>query len=382
ENRKEKDEIEWKAEWISWNDKLNPSQQYQWKLLLKNVKNNKTFQGEFLASMYDASLDRIVSDHWDTNASKINNYTYVSFSDPQKRSIAHRNSIYNSRSYFSNELYWNRWNYYNYDFNNEFYYNQAFDVISYELISNKKKYFDIEVRDAVTGKVISNALVYNFKTDEENSTNEDGFASLLGKKAILLGVVALGYEEIRLEVNKPTTIVHLQPSTKESSLWKVDFNKTRNTWYNIYYQFKNDFSDASKSVQDEVQFMETVIKKDNEVNLILVEDSIDDDSLDEIVVNSYRTISKSKRNVAASTVSSKTIEGRPNATVVETLQGQVPGLNVSTGTGQPNDSTYIAFTNTTSSTIYGMIKGEQNHETISLRKNLSETAFFYPHLVF
>lgn len=327
ENRKEKDEIEWKAEWISWNDKLNPSQQYQWKLLLKNAKNNKTFQGEFLASMYDASLDRIVSDHWDTNASKINNYTYVSFSDPQKRSIAHRNSIYNSRSYFSNELYWNRWNYYNYDFNNEFYYNQAFDVISYELISNKKKYFDIEVRDAVTGKVISNALVYNFKTDDENSTNEDGFASLLGKKAILLGVVALGYEEVRLEVNKPTTIVHLQPSTKETSHWKADYDKVYRTWYKI--------ANSSKSYQDEVVFREAVIKYDS---------SEKESAMKGASVHSE----DNKIYVAVSSVS------------LQTLQGQVAGLNIS-----PQETLQ-----------------QISHNVISLRKNLSETAFFFPHLVF
>lgn len=344
EPKHKEEPFQWKAEWISWNDKLNPAQKYQWKLLLKNAKTNQAFQGEFLASMYDASLDRIVSDHWNTNASKINNYTYVSFSDPQKRSIAHRNSIYNSRSYFSNELYWNRWNYYNYDFNNQSYYQNAFDEVSYDLISNKKKYFDIEVRDAVTGKVISNALVYNFKTDDENSTNEDGFASLLGKKSIVIGVAALGYEEARLEVNKPTTTVHLQPSTKETSQWKVDFNKTRNTWYNIYYQYKNDFSDASKSVQDEVQFTESVIKKDSEVNLILVEDSIDDNALEEVVVSGYAN----KASLATTSVS------------LQTLQGQVAGLNIS-----PQETIQ-----------------QISHNVISLRKNLSETAFFYPHLVF
>src|SRR5690606_5315148 len=290
-NRKEKDEIEWKAEWISWNDKLNPSQQYQWKLLLKNAKNNKTVQGEFLASMYDASLDRIVSDYWNSNTSTINNYIYVNFSTPRTYKEIERNRLYTPYNDYYNDLYWNHWNYYNYSFNTNNYYDAYYYDIPEGVRLEKQTYFDIEVRDAVTGKVISNALVYNFKTDDENSTNEDGFASLLGKKSIVIGVAALGYKEARLEVNKPTTIVHLQPSKKETSLWKVDFNKTRNTWYNIYYQFKNDFSDASKSVQDEVQFMETVIKKDNEVNLILVEDSIDDYSLDEIVVNSYRTIS-------------------------------------------------------------------------------------------
>src|SRR5690606_17574877 len=39
----------------------------------------------------------------------------------------------------------------------------------------------------------------------------------------------------------------------------------------------------------------------------------------------------------------KTIEGRPNASFIQTLQGQVPGLNIATGSGQPgaNNTTVI-----------------------------------------
>ena len=31
------------------------------------------------------------------------------------------------------------------------------------------------------------------------------------------------------------------------------------------------------------------------------------------------------------------IEGRPNANFIQTLQGQVPGLNITTGSGQPGE---------------------------------------------
>lgn len=57
-----------------------------------------------------------------------------------------------------------------------------------------------------------------------------------------------------------------------------------------------------------------------------------------VVIDAYRTTSKPKSNVAASTITSETIEGRPNASFVQTLQGQVPGLNISTGSGQPGSS--------------------------------------------
>jgi len=77
------------------------------------------------------------------------------------------------------------------------------------------------------------------------------------------------------------------------------------------------------------------------LNVTLVED--DSYLIDEIIVDAYRTTSKEQSAVAASTVTSKTIEGRPNASFIQTLQGQVPGLNIATGSGQPgaNNTTVI-----------------------------------------
>src|SRR5690606_39301157 len=134
------------------------------------------------------------------------------------------------------------------------------------------------------------------------------------------------------------------------------------------------------------------------------------------------------------TVTSKTIQGRPNASVIQTLQGQVPGLNISTGSGEPgSDGTTVILRGLGSMTdcynkplvildgvpvseaqlsllqsdiydvtvlkdteaieIYGnrgangvivitTNKAQQaaEHLEIPLRKNLNETAFFYPHL--
>src|SRR5690606_41702356 len=97
--------------------------QYQWKLLLKNAETNKAFQGEFLASMYDASLDLLI-DEWDrdeqswiTNSQKLNDYTYVSFSSPEKKDMIQHNYLYGSNFGTSNiHFYWNTWNYFGYDF--------------------------------------------------------------------------------------------------------------------------------------------------------------------------------------------------------------------------------------------------------------------------
>ena len=59
------------------------------------------------------------------------------------------------------------------------------------------------------------------------------------------------------------------------------------------------------------------------------------DESEGIIVDSYRTVSKATSTAAVSTVTSKTIEGRPNASFIQTLQGQVPGLNIAAGSGQP-----------------------------------------------
>lgn len=56
--------------------------------------------------------------------------------------------------------------------------------------------------------------------------------------------------------------------------------------------------------------------------------------LDYYYPNAYRS-SKNEVTRAPSSITSKTIEGRPNASVIQTLQGQVPGLNIQTGAGQP-----------------------------------------------
>ena len=63
-------------------------------------------------------------------------------------------------------------------------------------------------------------------------------------------------------------------------------------------------------------------------------------ALEEVVIEAYRTSTKETSNIAVTTVTATTIEARPNASFAQTLQGQVAGLNITTGNGQPGgDST-------------------------------------------
>ncbi|NNE27866.1 MAG: SusC/RagA family TonB-linked outer membrane protein [Saprospiraceae bacterium] len=63
--------------------------------------------------------------------------------------------------------------------------------------------------------------------------------------------------------------------------------------------------------------------------------------IDEVVVVGYKTQSKPRSNVSTQLVSANTIESRPNASVVQTLQGQVAGLNITTSSGQPGANSTI-----------------------------------------
>ncbi len=75
-----------------------------------------------------------------------------------------------------------------------------------------------------------------------------------------------------------------------------------------------------------------VVGASNTINVQMEEDA---ETLDEVVVQGYRTATKETSSIASSTVSSETIVNRPNASVVQTLSGQVAGLNITAASGQP-----------------------------------------------
>jgi TonB-linked SusC/RagA family outer membrane protein len=66
-----------------------------------------------------------------------------------------------------------------------------------------------------------------------------------------------------------------------------------------------------------------------------------DNILAEVVVQAFRTATKETSNIASTTVTASTIESRPNASFAQTLQGQVAGLNITTGNGQPGGNSTI-----------------------------------------
>ena len=87
-----------------------------------------------------------------------------------------------------------------------------------------------------------------------------------------------------------------------------------------------------------------VVGGQNRVNVQLEDDNT---VLENVIVEGYNvTKTKAKSNVASVTVSAQTIEGRPNASFIQTLQAQVAGLNITSGTGQPGGNSQVIIRGT------------------------------------
>ncbi|WP_157759857.1 SusC/RagA family TonB-linked outer membrane protein [Chryseobacterium piperi] len=57
--------------------------------------------------------------------------------------------------------------------------------------------------------------------------------------------------------------------------------------------------------------------------------------IEEVVVQGYRTVTKKTAVTSTASISSETIENRPNANVMNVVQGQLAGVNITASSGQP-----------------------------------------------
>ncbi|WP_299889830.1 SusC/RagA family TonB-linked outer membrane protein [uncultured Lacinutrix sp.] len=85
----------------------------------------------------------------------------------------------------------------------------------------------------------------------------------------------------------------------------------------------------------------TIEKTVGSANNISFAMAIDATAIDEVVIEAFRTSTKETSNIASTTITASTIEARPNASFVQTLQGQVAGLNITTSSGQPGANSTI-----------------------------------------
>ena len=77
----------------------------------------------------------------------------------------------------------------------------------------------------------------------------------------------------------------------------------------------------------------------NQINVVLKGGAL----LNEVVVQGYRNVTKKNAVTAIAQVSSETIGNRPNANAMNTLQGQLAGVNISANTGQPGAKSTVVI---------------------------------------
>lgn len=130
----------------------------------------------------------------------------------------------------------------------------------------------------------------------------------------------------------------------------------------------------------------------NTLNVVMKEEAAQ--KLAEVVVEGYgKTSTKAKSLGASQTVSAKTIEGRPNVNVLQSLQGQLAGANIALASGQPGSNKIdviirgVGTLNASSEPLY-VIDGvpltqsffrnlnQNDIETVSVLKDASATSIY------
>lgn len=336
----------------------------------QNIKINlspksKRAEAELLASMYDASLDRFVQQAW--------------------------RPIYN--------------NYYNYN------YRGWMPDVRLKTYGNSATYYSFsqEIR-ATAVKQVDDYYTYGFSFNLTNKPNTPQYTQPKGQAPQPGDFLVTGTVTDDKGMAIPAATVTISGSAEGV---QTDFDGN----FAIY---------VAKGEHIQIAFIgfQTIIlvpSGSGVHNITLQEDA---NELQDVVVVGYGVERRQNLTAAATTiVTSKTIEGRPNANFIQTLQGQVPGLTIVTGNGAPgantvekkgpaplviidgeifkSGQTYTLNENDIADLkeldakeaekIYGAAgkngaviittkKSLQDVKKVTTRKNFNETAFFYPML--
>jgi TonB-dependent SusC/RagA subfamily outer membrane receptor len=335
------------------------------------IKNGNRTPAEVLASMYDASLDQFATEYWQL-LNRNNNDN--SFSRPYK----------NIKTYGNN---------YSYSYNR---------LPGVSPVTDDKLY------------------TFGFSINRINNSywSQTPKNQLPGSRTYkITGIVS---DESDMPIPGATIII---TGTTEGT--QTDFDGKYIIYANkgdvIFYSFIG--------LKDKI----FVVEKSNIVNIKL-DENLSMALLEEVVVTGYGSMQKSGMTASATTINSGKFEGRPGD-FVQTLQGQVLGLKITTGSGQPgandtiiirgaasidgsaqplyiidgvplsenefrnlnpNDiSTISVLKDATATNLYGsrgangviIIKTKTGDDElkalqqVKARKNFNETAFFYPQLI-
>ncbi|PKW20387.1 alpha-2-macroglobulin family protein [Flavobacterium lindanitolerans] len=354
-------------ETINLRNKIEPGNSETWSFLIKN-QDKKGNMAEVLASMYDASLDQFGKKAWDKDF-KFNDYNYNNTPRIEILGIGENTT---------------------------------------ELKNLKQKHYSFS-----TQRNDLNWFGFNFTGSEQNDLRYQQY--LIEKLVLSNGKTISG---VVMENGMPLPGVNVIVSGTD---------RGTQTDYDGKYEIKAIFGEILEF--NFVGFREKFIYINNSV--IDVDMDARDEFLNEVIVTGYAT-TKRKRSLAAVNFNTiDVIEERSNASVIQNLQGMVSGLNIGSGSGEPGYDTTIFLRgngsiNSGKASLFivdGVPVGEDEYRSIDLkdiisanflkgneatslygsrasngvviittkkslealtgvkaRKNLSETAFFFPQL--
>lgn len=188
-----------KTEIVHLNDKLNPGDDYNWKLKVFN-QNKPNEEIEVLATMYDFSLDAIHSERWDpfyfynfeqTNLPEIKNSLY-NFFEPNFYDYANSVNYYDSNLTPKANFNWFGFDFFNKTINKKFISITKLNTIAGEISG---RVFSRDYGDNIPG-----ATVLIVGTTNGVDTDENGYFRLKAKQGDIISVNYLGFKTLKFIV--------------------------------------------------------------------------------------------------------------------------------------------------------------------------------------
>lgn len=267
---------------ISMRNKIEPGSHEDWSFKILNKK----VEAEVLASMYDSSLDDFLTKDWD-DVHFYKNSNYPNYPDLEIRSTAkkHLLNFHSNMKFYPNYIPNPSLNWFGFDFNNP-----------------KNEY----VRKRYLDKIQQKA------TAPKNSKMISGIISENG-------------------LPLPGVSVHVAGTTRGT---QTDFDG--------YYEI--DATENEQLIFSYIGFKSMVIHvKEKKYTFSMEEESNNLEAVEIVSAGYERTSTKRSTSSAVYQISSKTLENRPNATFLESLQGTAPGMAILSGTGTPGSANVGMF---------------------------------------
>lgn len=271
---------------LSFRNRIEPGAEEKWRFKIKQP----AAKAEVLASMYDSSLDQFRTENWDLLPVK----TVSGYNSWKNHNHTFGKSYTNFRNLnappplfkFSRQQPEFIW--YGFDFNNSKNQNNSKEKKQYykTRIPNNTQLIHGFIR-STDGFAIPGVAIEVLNSGRYTSSDIDGYYEIDALAGQELGFSSFGFKPLSLKIKGR----------------QLDVN----------------------------------MKDDNSI------------ALEEVAIYAYHSTIKFKSNVSSS-VTSKTFEKRPNASIIKTLQGQVSGLNITTGDGEPGNSNIVVLRGSSSIT--------------------------------